>query len=43
MKKIRRKFTSEFKEKAAKLVLDEGMTRTKVAQDLGVNINQVSR
>jgi transposase len=43
MKKTRRKFTSEFKEKAAKLMLDEGMTRTKVAHDLGVKINQVSR
>jgi transposase len=43
MKKQRRKFSSEFKENAAKLVLEQGMTRTKVAQDLGVNINQISK
>jgi transposase len=43
MKKPRRKFSSEFKEKTAKLVLEQGMTRTKVAQDLGVSINQVSK
>ena len=43
MKKPRRKFSNEFKENAAKLVLEEGMTRSKVAQDLGVNINQVSK
>ena len=43
MKKARRKFSSDFKENAAKLVLEQGMTRTKVAQDLGVNINQVSK
>jgi len=43
MKKVRRKFSSDFKENAAKLVLDQGMTRTKVAKDLGVNINQVSK
>ena len=41
--KARRKFSSEFKENAAKLVLEQGMTRTKVAQDLGVNINLVSK
>ena len=43
MKKQRRKFSSEFKENAAKLVLEQGMTRAKVAQDLGVNINQISK
>jgi transposase len=43
MKKTRKKYTSDFKENAAKLVLEQGMTRTKVAQDLGVNINQVSK
>lgn len=43
MKKPRRKFTGEFKIGAVKLVLDQGMTRTKVAKDLGVNINQVSK
>lgn len=43
MKRPRKKFTSEFKVGAAKLVLEQGMTRTKVAEDLGVHINQVSK
>lgn len=43
MGKPRRKFTSEFKQGAVKLVLEQGMTRTKVAEDLGININQVSK
>lgn len=43
MKAARRKFTSEFKASAARLVLDENMTRTKVAKDLGVNINLISK
>jgi transposase len=41
--KKRRTFTREFKESAAKLVLEEGMSRTKVARDLGISINQVSK
>ena len=43
MKKKRHKFSSEFKERAVKLVLEQGMTKTKVAEDLGVNLNQISK
>ena len=39
--KKRRVFTAEFKEQAVSLVLDRGLTRTKVAQDLGVSQGQV--
>ncbi|MFW7382149.1 MAG: hypothetical protein ACOH5I_25330 [Oligoflexus sp.] len=38
MKKQIRKFFREFKEIAAKLVLELGMTRTKVAEDMGFNL-----
>ena len=43
MRKPRRKFTSDFKQGAVKLVLEQGMTRSKVAEDLGVNANIVSK
>ncbi len=36
-------FTAEFKRSAAKLVIDEGMTRSKVASDLGVSEALVGR
>ncbi len=39
----RTKFTSEFKATAARLVLEENMTRTQVAKDLGVNINLIGK
>jgi transposase len=37
----RRKFTSEFKVGAVKLVLEQGMTRSKVAKDLGLSVTQI--
>jgi len=43
MTAARRKFTSEFKASAARLVLEENMTRVKVAKDLGVHINLISK
>jgi len=42
-RKPRRTYTAEFKSEAAKLVLSEGMTRTKVAADLGVTSQQVGK
>ena len=39
----RRKFTSEFKISAVKLVLDEGMTRDRVASDLGVGATLIGK
>jgi hypothetical protein len=39
----RRKLTSEFKASSARLVLEENMTRTKVAKDLGISINLISK
>ena len=35
--KKRRTFSAEFKTEAAKLVVEQGMSRKQVAQDLGVN------
>lgn len=43
MKRTRRQFTADFKESAAKLVLEQGMTRAKVAEDLGVKADLVCR
>ncbi len=42
-RKPRRTYTAEFKSEAAKLVLSEGMTRTKVAADLGVSSQQIGK
>lgn len=39
----RRVFSQDFKVQAAKLVLDEGMTRSKVASDLGVSAAQIGK
>lgn len=39
----RRSFTAEFKREAAKLVVEKGMKRSKVARDLGVNANQIAK
>ena len=43
MATTRQKFTSEFKASATRLVLEENVTRTKVAKDLGININMISK
>lgn len=39
----RRSYTKEFKEEAAKMVVDQGMKNSEVAKDLGVNPNVLSR
>lgn len=38
----RRKFSPEFKEETVKLVLEQGMTRTQVAQDLDIGQQMLS-
>ena len=43
MTAARKKFTSEFKASAARMVLEENMTLTKVGKDLGVNINLIGK
>ena len=42
-RKKRRSFTAEFKEQAVNLVLDRGLTRSQVAEDLGVSQAQVGK
>ena len=42
-KKERRNFSAEFKIEAAKLVVEQGMTRSKVAEDLGITPTQVGK
>jgi transposase-like protein len=39
----RRRFTAEFKREAVKLAGQEGVSRTKVAQELGLNVNMLGR
>lgn len=39
----RRTFTKEFKEQAVKLVLEQGMTRRQVSEDLGVGHSTLER
>lgn len=39
----RRKFTSEFKREAVRLANQSGVARSKVAQELGLNANMLSR
>lgn len=40
-RKKQRKFDNDFKVNAAKLVLEQGLTRSQVAKDLGVSPNQI--
>lgn len=42
-KRQRRNFSADFKVQAAKLVLEQGMTRAKVAADLGVSQGQIGK
>jgi transposase len=42
-KKKRREFTREFKAEAVKLVREQGLTRARVARDLGVSESMVGR
>ncbi len=42
-KKKRREFTREFKAEAVKLVHEQGLTRSRVARDLGVSESMVGR
>ena len=39
----RRRFTAEFKREAVKLAGQEGISRAKVAQELGLNVNMLAR
>ena len=39
----RRIFTKEFKEEAAKMVIDQGMKKIEVARDLGINPSDLFR
>ncbi len=42
-RKVRRKFTKEFKQEAVNLVLKQGLKATEVAQDLGINSAVIGR
>ena len=39
----KRTFTKEFKDQAVKLILEQGMTRRQVSQDLGVGYSTLER
>jgi len=39
----RRNFTSDFKIQAVKLVVEQGLSRSKVAEDLGVSAAQIGK
>lgn len=39
----RRKFTAEFKREAVNLAEQEGVSKTKVARELGLNVNMLAR
>jgi transposase len=41
--KVKKTYTQEFKLEAVKLVVEEGMTGTQVAKDLGLNYSVLSR
>lgn len=40
---MRRRYTKEFKEEAAKLIIEQGYSRTEAAKSLGVDRRNVSR
>lgn len=43
VRKSPRKFAPEFKEQAARLVIDEGRTQSSVAENLGINQSIIGR
>ena len=42
-KRKRRKYSDEFKIQAVKMVSEQGLSLTEVAEDLGVSANTISR
>ncbi len=42
MSKVKKQFSQEYKDRAVRLILEQNMSLTQVAHDLGININTLS-